>query len=130
MMPKSGKAGSLPGIAQTPFSLESRASGGAVVVRMSGSCTMEVAEGVARQVLDLASRADPLLVIDMTDLDFIESMGLGGLVAGYLRARKLGREVRLCSPQPAIREVLEMTRLTLLFPIYDNLEEALKTRKT
>ncbi|RIK68481.1 MAG: hypothetical protein DCC65_02485 [Planctomycetota bacterium] len=125
MKPNPGKPGTHASIAQTPFLLESRASeNGVIIARMSGSCTMEVAESVCRQVLDLVSRAERVLIVDMSNLDFIESMGLGGLVAGYLRARKQGREVRLCAPQPAIRELLEMTRLTLLFRVFDSVAEA------
>lgn len=126
MTSSSGHQDDRPRIAQTPFSIEVESVAGAQVVRPIGSCTMEVAESLSRRLLELASRPRPLLVIDLTKLDFIESTGLGGLVSGYLRARRQGGEIRLLSPHPAILELLKLTRLTQLFQVHDRLEDALR----
>lgn len=122
----SGNPDDRPRIAQTPFSIEVESAEGAQVVRPIGSCTMEVAESLSRRLLELASTPQPLVVIDLAKLDFIESTGLGGLVSGYLRARRQGGEIRLLSPAPAIRELLELTRLTQLFQVHGTLKDALR----
>ncbi len=108
-----------------PFSISVETRPGAAVVRLAGSCTMEVASGVGESLIALATPATPLLVLDLSKLDFIESTGLGGIVAGYLRARRNRGELRLVSPSPTIAELLEMTRLTQLFRTCGSIEEAL-----
>lgn len=61
----------------------------------------------------------------MSDLDFIDSTGLGGIVAAHLRGRHHRSAIRLVNPRPAIREILDVTRLNHLFPVHDTLDAAL-----
>ena len=56
---------------------------------------------------------DRHLAIDLHDLSFIDSTGLGMLAGALKRARQQGRTVVLVAPQPAVRTVLEITSLTL-----------------
>lgn len=95
------------------------------VVRLRGSCTMEVAAELGEELLSLASKPVRLLVVEMSALDFIESTGLGGIIAGHLRVRRNHGELRLVAPRPAIAQLLELTRLTQLFRIFDSVEAAL-----
>src|SRR5688500_8240430 len=55
--------------------------------------------------------------VDLSGLDFIDSTGLGVLVGALKRARAGGGEIVLCSPQPSIVKVFEITGLTGLFTI-------------
>ena len=111
----------------TPFELEVKSLPNATLVCVRGSCTMSVADRLTQKLVDLASEQTPLIIIDMAGLDFIESTGLGGIVAGYLRARKNGGEIRLLSPPPFIRQLLQLTRLTQLFQICTTLDDAQRT---
>jgi len=108
-----------------PFSIEVEHRPEAVVVWLAGSCTMTVAAQLGERLVQLASEPAPLIVVDMAGLDFIESTGLGGLVAGYLRSRRYRNEVRLVSLQPSIHHLFELTRLTQLFRVFDTLDDAL-----
>lgn len=117
-----------PPISPTPFSITAEQLGEASVVRLAGSCTMEVAAQVGTRLVEVVAQGAAPVIVDIAALDFIESAGLGGLVAGYVRARKLGSEVFLVSPQPAIRHLLNLTRLTQLFPVFDSVEDALRVR--
>ncbi|OWY71507.1 hypothetical protein B7486_07405 [cyanobacterium TDX16] len=111
---------------ETPFSVTLNRLQGAVVVRLVGSCTMEHADRLTDQLVEVASQPKPLIVVDMAGLDFIESTGLGGLVSGYLRARKNEGEIRLVSPPPFIHHLLKLTRLTQLFQVFDDLQKAIE----
>lgn len=111
---------------ETPFSVTLNQLQGAVVVRLVGSCTMEHADRLTDQLVEVASQPKPLIVVDMAGLDFIESTGLGGLVSGYLRARKNEGEIRLVSPPPFIHHLLKLTRLTQLFQVFDDLQKAIE----
>jgi anti-sigma B factor antagonist len=108
-----------------PLTVEVSQRPGGVVVRLGGACTMEVASQISEALIKLADQRPTLVAVDMTNLDFIESSGLGGIIAGYLKLRRHKGELRVVSPRPAIREILELTRLTQLFKVYDSVDAAL-----
>ncbi len=113
------------GITSAPFSIEVEHVGEVAVLHIHGACTMDVASAVGERLLELASRPRPLIIVDLSGLTFIESTGLGGIVSGHLRARKQGGELRLVAPPSPIRQLLELTRLTNLFRVFDSVKEAL-----
>ena len=85
---------------------------------------MNESDRLTQCMVKLAGEGVRLIVVDMSKLDFIESTGLGAIIAGHLRVRRHQGEVRLVSPMPAIYHLLELTRLTQLFTIYKSAEEA------
>lgn len=91
---------------------------------------MVVAGQLGDCLVRLASESVRIIIIDMSGLDFIESTGLGGIVAGYLRLRRSQGELRIVAPAPAIRQLLELTRLTQLFTVHANIESALNAPPT
>ena len=112
-------------VGQRPLQIVTRRMGALPIVELSGSCTMEQSMRIGEELDPLAR--DPavrLLILDLRDLDFIESSGLGGMIAAYLKCRKRGAEVRLVGPVPAIMRVLEITQLDKLFRVCDTLETA------
>lgn len=109
-----------------PLQIELARHDRAVVLTLSGSASMDVCDGLNQQLEDIGGDEPDILVIDVTDLDFICSMGLGSIVAAHLRAQRSGGSVRLAGPTDAIRKLLEVTQLDKLFPIYDTPAEALE----
>jgi len=63
-------------------------------------------------------------VMDLTGMDFIDSTGLGSLVACLKSAAEQAGEIRLCGLRPKPRMVFEITRAYKIFDIYDDLEAA------
>src|SRR5262245_55437706 len=114
----------------SPFRIEVAIVPKGAVVGLSGSCSMECAAELTQQLVGLASEPHPVLVLDLSGLDFIESSGLGGIVAAYLRCRRRNADLRLVAPQPNIRRILDLTRLTELFRVFDSVEDALSGRAT
>ena len=74
---------------------------------------------------ELIDAGDIRLVIDLTDMDFIASMGLGVFVRTYTRLREAGGFLRLAGPRPLILQIIKTTALDRLLLIYDSLEKAL-----
>ncbi len=99
-----------------------------VLVRLHGSATMERCDELTARLADAAQGRPALMVLDLGDLDFICSLGLGSIVAVYLRAMKYGGRVVVSRPAQAIREMLELTRLSHLLTVYDTPEAALAGR--
>jgi anti-sigma B factor antagonist len=126
-MTPQGNAAGKKSTRETPFSVSVEEREQAVVVRLAGSCTMDVSGQLARCLRSVAAQGVRLLILELSGLDFIESAGLGGIIAGHLRVRRSNGEVRLVAPQPPIRELLELTRLTQLFQIFESVEDAIRS---
>lgn len=109
-----------------PLSISTERRGDAAIVRLSGSCSMNVSQRVGDCVKGLASEGFRVIAVDMSQVDFVESTTLGLLVAGYLRARKHNGDVRIVSPAPEIMRLFELTRLEQLFRIYPTVEAAIQ----
>ena len=65
------------------------------------------------------------LVIDLRDVQFIDSSGLGALLSGQKNALQRSASFVLAGLQPRVRSMFELTRLHHIFEIYPNLQEAL-----
>lgn len=110
---------------QEPFHMEVDEQGTAVVVRLSGSITMEICEDLQTQLVDLASQPTPQLIVDLSAVSFICSLGLGALVAAHLQSRQHHGTVKLVCPPPRVMDLLEVTKLTRLFPPFASIENAM-----
>lgn len=108
-----------------PLLVELASSQGPVkVVRVAGSVSMDSGSDLRDRLVALVEPGTSRLVLDLNDLEFINSLGLGAIVAAHLRLRSSNREIHLAAPRPAIRELLNVTRLTKLFPVHDTVASA------
>ena len=65
------------------------------------------------------------LVIDLSQVQFIDSSGLGALLSGYKNANLRASGFALVGLQPLVKSMFELTRLHRVFEIYPGIEEAL-----
>lgn len=65
------------------------------------------------------------VVLDLSDVEFVDSSGLGALVRLMQTARSKAGDIKLSRVSPRIRKTLEMTGLVTQFEIYDSVEEAI-----
>ncbi|MEA1947184.1 MAG: STAS domain-containing protein [Thermodesulfobacteriota bacterium] len=65
------------------------------------------------------------LLIDIGNVTFLDSSGLGALVAIWKSISSRDGEVKLCRIDPSVRTVFELTRIHRILEIYDTEEEAL-----
>lgn len=108
-----------------PLKLEVRREGESAVVTISGSASMAEASRLRETLEQLATEQVSVIVLDMRAMDFICSLGLGAIINAHLKCRHHHGQIRLVGPVPPVRELLETTRLTKLFAIYDTVEQAL-----
>lgn len=64
------------------------------------------------------------IVVDLKNVNFMDSAGLAALVTGLKRLRNNEGRLALCSLNGQARMLLEMTNMDTAFDIYTNLEEA------
>lgn len=70
---------------------------------------------------------DPIIVLDLSKTEAIDSTALGAVVQMLKQLRSEQRELRLASPTDAVRRVLAITRLDRVFDVYDTAEEATRS---
>ncbi len=109
-----------------PLTIEVERGPDAMVVRLAGAATIDQADRLSYRLHLLAEEPVRRMVIDLTPLEFICSMGLGALIVAHVVSQRRNAQVVLAGPRPAIREILETTRLNMVFPIFADLASALK----
>ena len=108
-----------------PLTLESDQTDLAVVVHVCGSVTINDADLFSAELQGLVERQVRTIVLDLREMDFICSDGLGAIISAHVKRHHQNEKLLLVAPQPSVRKMLETTRLTKLFPIYDTIEQAL-----
>ena len=90
------------------------------MVGLNGRIVLGEESGALREaVKGLIAGGKKKIVLDMTNVTYIDSAGLGILVAAYVSAKTQGALIRLCALGNKFREVLQITRLLTIFEVYD-----------
>jgi len=110
---------------QTPLHIEAERGADRVIAKVRGSATMDTCDRLREGLSELVREAVPLMVLDLSELDFICSDGLGVLISAYHECRRRGGQVRLASPTPPILRLLDITKLGKVLPIFPSVEAAL-----
>ncbi len=85
---------------------------------LDASTTLHLGEAMALMT------SVPRLVINLSEVPFIDAAGLGALVGGIRRVREAGGEVAVCSSRPHVRRVLETIGVDRVVPLVETLEDA------
>lgn len=107
-----------------PMQIDSRDVGAVRVVRLAGALDAVASGEVRKQLSELVRDGAMRLVIDMEGVSRIDSTGLGALVTTLKASRDRGGELVLAALTPAVRTVVELTRLHRVFDIYDDADSA------
>lgn len=85
--------------------------GDTVTVSLHGEVDVLTVDEVRMALGEAISGRPPLLEVDLSDLSFIDSTGLGALIFGFQRARDEGVAFRLARPTRGVRQVLVLSGL-------------------
>lgn len=77
------------------------------------------------RILKLLENGDQNLVVDLSEVRFIDSSGLGALLSGYKNATLRSGTFVLSGLQPRVQSMFELTRLHRVFEIFPTIEAAL-----
>jgi anti-anti-sigma factor len=100
-----------------------RECNGRLVVCLRGELDVADAAKVAVALVQVAVLARQV-ILDVEGLEFIDSSGLAALVRARKHARHAGGDLLLAAPQPQMRRILAMTRLTEVFSVHACVEDA------
>ena len=98
---------------------------GVTVVELSGRVTLgDESNQLRTKLKELLSQGKTRLVLDLAEVTYIDSAGLGTLVAGYTSAQNQGANLKLANLTKRFREQLNITKLVTVFDVYDTVEAA------
>lgn len=108
--------------------IESSERNGVTVVVVRGVINFgESARQFSSFLQELLDSGVPATLIDMSDIDGVDSTGLGELVGYLQRFENQGRRLALLRPHRRILSLLRLTRLDEIFAIFDDEEKALES---
>jgi anti-sigma B factor antagonist len=94
------------------------------VLRLAGEIDVASAPGLRDRLVSLSTNGNAAVVVDLSHVTFIDSMGLSALVSGMKRARAHGGDLRLAGPTEHVAKVLSITRLDRAFVVGDTVDDA------
>jgi anti-sigma B factor antagonist len=94
--------------------------GGETVLALAGDLDVYTATRLRERLVDLIGDTRLDLVVDLAELVFVDSTGLGTLVDGMKRVRQAGGSMALRSPTPAVQRVIDITGLGRVLPLTES----------
>ncbi len=94
------------------------------VLELSGRLDLNSSSQLKGQVKELLAEGETNLVLDMSDVNFINSSGLGTLVSILKDVRMVKGRMVVCNLAQYVQEIFEITQLSHIFDIYPSVKEA------
>src|SRR5262245_24267569 len=112
------------------FSLKTRKAGDVVIADMSGRLSMGEPTLLLRNTVRQFLEAGTLkFVLNLGDVPYIDSAGLGELIASYTSVRNRQGDVKLLNLDKKAKDLLQMTKLLTVFDTYNDEAKALEALK-
>lgn len=80
-----------------------------------------------REVRDLIAKGKKKIILNLAEVDYIDSSGVGELVASFTAVRNSGGELKLLRLTQKVHDVLNVTKLYTVFDIKDDEFKAVKS---
>lgn len=103
---------------------------GVTVLELKGTITLGGGDVTMRdRIKELLGQDRKKIVIDLGEVSFMDSTGLGELVAAYTTARHQQATLKLANLTRKIKDLLSITQLAAVFETYESLDEAIASFK-
>ncbi|MEI6363632.1 MAG: STAS domain-containing protein [Actinomycetes bacterium] len=106
------------------FSISSRMSGDRTIVAVTGELDSHSAPALQAELDPITAVHGASLVIDLTEVDFIDSSALGVLVATLKHVREVNGRLDVVVSKPRVLKVFKLTGLDAVIPLHATLDEA------
>ncbi|MBV8344129.1 MAG: STAS domain-containing protein [Candidatus Eremiobacteraeota bacterium] len=104
--------------------LKTEDGGNTLVFRLRGSLDLATAPTVRAALSDATEKGSRHLLVDLSQLEFLDSTGLGVLIGAHRRAAERGGSLRLVVLDGPISRLLNITGLISVFAVYHSLDDA------
>ncbi|MCB0155200.1 MAG: STAS domain-containing protein [Anaerolineae bacterium] len=96
---------------------------GVTILDLSGEIDVSQAPKLRETLVDLLEKNAGRLLVNMTEVIYIDSAGLSVLIAANRKAQTLGGSFALCNPQKPVQQVFKLTRMNKVFQIFPTVAE-------
>jgi anti-sigma B factor antagonist len=108
--------------------ISTREVGGVTIVDIHGQIVLGEESSALRKVLsNLLSEGHKKILLNLADVSYIDSSGLGSLVSAFATIRKQGGELKLLKLTNKVEDVMQITKLYTVFEILDDEAIALQS---
>ena len=110
-----------------------RQTGDVKIVDLSGRISLGEESAALRDlIMNLLSKGERKILLNLAGVNYIDSSGLGALVSGFTSVRKAGGELKLVNLTDKVDNLMEITKLYTVFDIADDEPTAVQSfgRKT
>ncbi|RKX55740.1 MAG: anti-sigma factor antagonist [Thermotoga sp.] len=107
------------------FNVEVEKRDGAVIIYPKGEINAYHVSDFKARVLESIPEGEKV-IIDFSNVDYVDSAGLGSLVSILKHVKTENKEMKLISLKPNLKKVFELTKLDMVFDMFDDLDSALK----
>jgi anti-sigma B factor antagonist len=98
------------------------------VVDVSGRITLGEGSSIIRDTIrDLVSKGDKKILLNLGDVNYIDSSGIGELVAGYTSVANAGGTLKLLSLTKRVKDLLQITKLYTVFDVHETEAHAIRS---
>ena len=110
------------------MTIQERRAGDVTVLGLGGRLVLYDGEADFRQKVDqLIASGTRKIIVDLKDVTYVDSAGVGVLVGKYLSVRREGGDMKLLHLSTRSLRVMTITRLTSVFDTFDSEEDALRS---
>lgn len=113
------------------MNIETRKKGDIVIVDFEGRLAVGVGDELLPKLVEqLLTEGNKKILLNLSDMDYIDSNGLGELVQSLKTSKRFGASLRLLKPQDRVRKTLRLTNLLPMFTVYETEGDAVKAFDT
>ena len=98
---------------------------GGYLVQLQGSFDMSCSNDLRQQMMDILVNPPQKMIIDMADVECMDSSGLAILIEALKLSRRSNCNMKLAAISKRVKGVFEIARVDSLFDIYDDVKSAL-----
>lgn len=106
----------------------SRQRDGVVILDLSGRIILGEGSAALRDAIrDFVAKGEKLILLNLAEVHYIDSSGLGELVAAFTSVRNQGGALKLLKLTRKVHDLLQITKLYTVFEVYDDEATALRS---
>lgn len=108
--------------------LTTRQVGDVTVIDATGRITLgEAASTFRDMVRDLATKGNKKLLVNLGDVSYIDSSGIGEMVSGFTTVTNHGGQLKLLGLSKRVKDLLQITKLYTVFEVFDDEASAVRS---
>ena len=108
--------------------LTTRQVGDVTVIDAAGRITLGEGASIFRDtVRDLAAKGDKKLLLNLSEVSYIDSSGIGEMVSGFTTVTNHGGQLKLLGLSKRVKDLLQITKLYTVFEVFDDEATAVRS---